>query len=96
MAAYLSVPVAVMQIRVMRMRVLDRFVDVWVGVRLAAVPREVMRVLVVRVMRMQVLVFERFVLVRMLVPLAEVQPHPQCHQGARDPETDRGRLAQQQ
>src|SRR5689334_8316690 len=54
-----SMPVAVVQVRVVRMRMPQRGVHVRVRVRLGAVPREVVRVLVVFVVDVAVLVLER-------------------------------------
>ena len=79
-------PVTVVNIRIVRMAVHERFMRVMVGVRLDAVPREVVRVLVVRIVRMPMRVRERLVRVRVLVPLGEVQPYASRHESGRSPE----------
>ena len=64
----------VMQVRVVRMLVVQAPMVVAVGVRLALRVARLMAVLVVRVVDVRVLVVERLVLMGMLVPLCEVQP----------------------
>ena len=75
-----------MQIRIVGMRMHQRPVPVPVRVRLAAIPREVVLVPVMLVVRVSVLVLERFVRVLMLVALAHVQPDARRHEAAGDPE----------
>src|SRR3954468_19307973 len=57
----LIMPVPMVQVRIMRMRMEHGLVPVQVRMRFGAVPLGTMRVLVVLVMRMQVLVFQRLV-----------------------------------
>lgn len=72
------------------MRVLmdQRVVPVDVHVRLPAIPRESVRVLVMFVMPMRVRMLHRLVYVFMLVPLAQMQPYAKRHQGCGHPEQD--------
>ena len=63
-------PVPVVQIRVMRMGVTHRFMPVPVRMRLRN--RPVMRMLVMFVVHMAVFVFQRLMLVRMLVPFRQM------------------------
>jgi hypothetical protein len=62
--------------------------------RLAAIPGELVPVLVVLVVHMLMLMRLGFVAVVMYVTLAQVQPHPDGHQQCRQPECGRGRLVQ--
>jgi hypothetical protein len=72
--------VAVMRIGIMRMPVPHRPMDMRVRVRLGAIPREIMLMLVMRVMHMSVLVRQGFMAVFMLVALGQVQPDAGGHQ----------------
>ena len=67
-----------------------------VAVRLAAIPVEIVFVLVMRVVNVWMGVFERLVRVLMLVTLGQMQPDPNPHQRGGDPERRRRRFAQQQ
>jgi hypothetical protein len=67
--------VAVMQIRVVRMTVGQRFMPVRMGVGFLPVPIEIVRMLVVLVAH--VFVLHGFVRVLVLVHFAQVQPHAQ-------------------
>jgi hypothetical protein len=72
----------VVHVRHMRVHVLEPAMPVRMGVGL---PRRVigaMRVLVMRVVNVGVGVREHLMLVFMLVVFGEMQPHPNCHQGA--------------
>src|SRR5574343_802156 len=80
-AAPVGVPVV--DVRVMGVSVHQRGVVVRVAVRLAAVPGEVVRVLVVGVVAVRVVVVQGLVGVLVLVALAPVQPHAQRHQRGR-------------
>jgi hypothetical protein len=64
--------------------------------RLAAVPREFVRMPVVLVVDMAMVVFQRFVRMFVFVSLADVQPYTDSHQRARDPEKRVRRFSQQQ
>ena len=75
---------SVMNVRVVGMRVHEWRVIVRVSVRLFTLPREIVSVLVVRVVRMRVLVRESFVRVRVDVPFGQMQPDTQPHQRARE------------
>jgi hypothetical protein len=65
-------PVPVMDVREMRMPMNDRGVPVGMRVRLGAVPREPMHMLVMLVMHVRVAVLDLFVLVLVLVLLGQV------------------------
>jgi len=69
-----------MQVRVVRVSVGDRGMPVRVRVRLGAVPRKVVVVPVMLVVHVPVRMLQRFVRVRVLVPLGQVQPHAGAHQ----------------
>ena len=62
------------------MPVPHRPMDMRVRVRLGAIPREIMLMLVMRVMHMSVLVRQSFMAVFMLVALGQVQPDAGGHQ----------------
>ena len=79
-------PVAVMDVRVMRVAVHQRPVLVKMGVRLMAVPRKIVFMPVMIVMDMRMTVRKRFVLMSMRMTLGEVQPHTRYHQCRGDPE----------
>ena len=64
--------------------------------RLLAIPVEVMRMLVMGIVRVQVLVFEQFMRVLVLVPFTDVQPNAERHQPPRNPEAHVGSLPQKQ
>ena len=72
-------PVPVMDIGIVRMPVHQRQVPMHMHVRLHAVPVEVVRVPVVRVVPMGMRMFERLVRVFVFMALAQVQPHAQSH-----------------
>jgi hypothetical protein len=81
-----SMRMPVMNIREMRVRMRDRRMGMLMGVRLVAIPREIVLVLVMRVVPMTMRVVQRGVRVRMLVTFADVQPDTQGHQGRGHPE----------
>ncbi len=72
---------SVMNIRVVRMGVRQRFVTMRMGVWFHAIPGEWVRVLVVIVVHMPVAVLKRFVGVLVRMPFAHVQPNAKRHQG---------------
>ena len=81
-----SMRVPMVDVRVMRMRVLHRGVVVFVAVRL---PRWIVRVvfvLVMLVVNVAVLVGHLLVLVLVAVLFAEMQPNPDRHERCRDEE----------
>ena len=88
--------VSVMDVGEVRMGVHKRLVPVRMAVRLLTVPRDIVRVLVMLVVTVAVLVFERFVFVRVFVALAQVQPDADCHQHAGNPEREARPLGKQQ
>ncbi|MNV93663.1 hypothetical protein D3C71_1883770 [compost metagenome] len=79
-------PMAVMNVRVMRMLVRQHLMPVGMRVRLRCVPSKGMRVLMVLVMRMPVAVLQRLMAVFVLMPLADMQPDANCHQRGGRPE----------
>jgi len=56
----------------------------------------IVRVLVMRVVRVDVLMLQRFVQTLVLVLILQMQPHAQCHESGCHPDTYRERLAQEQ
>jgi len=68
---------------VMRVGVPHHLMVVLVRVRLAAIPREGVRVLVVNIVPMRMAVGERFVNVLVLMSLRQMQPHPARHEQRR-------------
>ena len=78
--------VAMVDVRKVRMAVGQRLMPVGMGVRLFPVPVEIVQVQVMLVVRMLVRMFERLVVVDMLVPLADMQPYAGAHQRRREPE----------
>ena len=79
-------PVLVMDVGIMRMAVGQWRVGVLVRMRLASIPLEIMRVLVMRVVPVEVCVRDRLVSMYVLVPLGQMQPDPRSHQGRSHPE----------
>ena len=75
-----SVPVAMMRVRKMRMAVGERLMAVRMFVARSRSHRHVVRMLVVLVMDMGVLVFQRLVRVDVLVALGEVEPNAYGHE----------------
>ena len=75
-----------MNIWEMRVRMRDRRMGMRMRVRLVAVPREIVVVLVMRVVPMPMRMIQRGMRVRMLVSFADVQPDTQRHQGSGHPE----------
>ena len=76
----------VMNIWEMRVRVGDRCMGMRMSMRLVAVPREIVLVLVMRVVPMTMRVIQRGMRVRMLGTFADVQPDTQRHEGSGHPE----------
>src|SRR4051794_35155243 len=79
-ACRVSVFVAVVDVRVVRMAVADRLVAVRVAVGLAGRVAGEVLVLVVLVVAVQVIVLHRLVFVLVFVALGQVQPHADAHQ----------------
>ncbi len=89
----LSMPVMVVRIREMRMRVRERRVPMRVAVPGARRDRFVMRMLVMLVVRVRMVMGQRFMHMRMVVLLAQVQPDAEPHQRAGDQQRRRQRFA---
>jgi hypothetical protein len=77
-------PVPVMDVRIVRVRMRHRLMLVGMDVRLARVNPWGVLVLMVLVVDMGMCMRQPVVVVLVLVPLAEVQPHPGHHQDSRD------------
>ena len=89
-------PVAMVQVRIVRMTVAQRLVCVRMGMRLGSIPREIVIVLMMLVMTMTMVVCHRFVHVFVLMTFADVQPHTEHHECAGKPERDGRVFAEQQ
>jgi hypothetical protein len=87
-----SVPMTIVQIRVMGMRMSHRFVDVPVRMGLGHGP--VVKMLVMFVMDVAMFVLEAFVLMFVGMPLGEMKPKADRHQAARDQQLTRQGLAE--
>lgn len=74
------VRVSVMDVRVVRMSVGERFMTVPMCVRFPRRIVRLVRMLVVRVVYVKVFVLQRLVHVQVLMPLGQVQPHADRHQ----------------
>ena len=71
--------VPMMDVWVMHVFMNHGFVPMWVAMRLDAIPRKIVHVLMVLVMRMGVRVFDVFVGMLMFVPFGEMQPNTEPH-----------------
>ena len=80
-----SVVMTMMHIRIVRMTVSHRFVHVRMRVRLFTVPKEIMGVLVMRVVPMLMVMRQFVVLMQVIVVFTYVQPHADGHQSACQP-----------
>ena len=78
-----------MNIWEMRMRVRDWCMPVWMHMRLLTVPFEIVFVLMMFVMTVPVVMLQHLVRMRMVVPLADMQPDAEGHQRRGDPEQQR-------
>lgn len=76
----------VMDVWVMRMAVGQRHMGVLVGVRFAAVPVEIVRMLMVFVVYVAVRMGDRLMGVQVLVALGQMQPYASAHQRGSQPE----------
>lgn len=83
-------------VRVMRMAVGHRRMGVLVRMRLAAIPVEIVRVLVVFIVHVAVRVGDPLVGMQVLVTFGHVQPHARAHQDGGNPEHPRGVFAERQ
>jgi hypothetical protein len=77
---------AVVNIRKMRVRVGNRRVLMRVRMRFLTVPRKIVRVLMVLVVPVPMVVVQKLVSVRMLMPLTDMKPDSQCHEHSRNPQ----------
>jgi hypothetical protein len=85
-----------MQVGVVRVLVVQGLVPMPMGVRLGRGLAGRLRVAMVLVVDVAVLVLQQLVDVLVLVPLGQMQPEAGGHQGARDQDTGRQRVAQEQ
>ena len=90
-----SVAVTVMDVRVVRMCVNEFLVPVPVGVRFTLRVIRAVRVMVVFIVRVQMLVLHRFVMVIVFVTFGEVQPDAASHQNGGDTKLNRQLVAQE-
>ena len=87
---------AMMDVRVMRMRMPERLVAVRMHMRLGAVPLKIMLVPVMRIMAVGVRMRHGFMRVLMFVRFGQVQPDAGAHQRGGDPEDGTRMFAQHQ
>ena len=87
--------VPMMDVRIMRMAVGERFMPVSMRVRLGAVPVEIVRVAMMRIVHVRMDVGERVVPVQVPVVLGKVQDNPGRHQDRCGPVPGIGLLAEQ-
>ena len=80
MATSSSVPVSVVDVRIVRMAMPERLVSVCMGVRLTGRRRRFVDVPVVFVVLMPMLVLHALVNMHVLVPLADVEPDADHHE----------------
>ena len=85
-----------MDVGIMRMAMADRQVSVRVAVRFAAVPGEVVLMLVVQIVAVAVRMFVFFMRMRMLVAFRQMQPDADTHQSGCQPEQAADRFMQYQ
>ena len=88
--------VPVMNVRIMRVCVNQRFMPVRMCMRLAAGVARPVRMFMVRVVPVKMPVFRWLVLVFMLVPFGEVQPDARAHEPRRNHEPQREAVPQKQ
>src|SRR5437764_951476 len=84
-----------MHIRIVRMRVCCRFVVMLMCMRLGAVPRKIVLVLMMHIVPMRMAMRHRFVCVFVFVALGEMQPNAARHQCCGNPECRRRLLVEQ-
>lgn len=82
----MSVLVPVMYVREMRMSMGQHGMAMRMRVRFAPIPCEMMLMAMVLIVRVAMRMFQRLMGVVMLVPFANVQPDPDCHQARGHPE----------
>lgn len=75
-----------MDIRIMRMAMRDGLVAMRMAVRFAAVPICIVFVLMMRVVHMPMAMLQHFMRMLVRMPLGEMQPYAQGHQGGCQPE----------
>ena len=79
-----TMPVSMMDVREMNVLVNHDVVPMRVGMRLVAIPRKIVRMLVMHVMAVSVIMVDCVVSVLMFVPLAEMQPKTRRHECSGD------------
>ena len=80
--------VPMVNIRIVRMRMPKRRVDVFVSVWFAWVPGKIMRVLMVFIMNVSMAVTHRFMGMFVHVFLSQMKPDPRSHQSSGQPEEE--------
>src|SRR5476651_2522728 len=83
-----------MDVGEVRVRMGQRLMPVWVAMLRSRHDGHVVFMLVMLVMRVLVVVFQRLVRVRMLVMFGQMQPDAESHESAGDEERYRDRIAQ--
>lgn len=86
----------VVDVRKVRVAMHQRIVHMRMGVRFLAVPREIMRVLVMFVVAMAMIMRQRFMRVLVSMTLADVQPNAHRHQCTGQPERKARVLSEEQ
>ena len=86
----------VVGIRVMGVAVAHWRMVMRVGVPAVEVLAVHMRMLVVRIVNMRMVVFQRFVVMGMRMVLGQVQPHAECHESTRGAQLGTDRLTTEQ
>lgn len=79
-------PMAVMHVRIVRVRMRQGPVAMRMSMRFAAVPDKIMVMLMMRIVAMTMVVIHAFVGVLVRMAFADVKPYTQGHQSAGDPE----------
>ena len=85
-----------MNVRVMRMSVDQFLVTVPMRVRFAGRVIRAVDMLMMLVVSVQVLVFHRLMPVLVFVPLSQMKPDAEAHEGSGNPDTNRQLVAQEQ
>ena len=75
-----AMPVSMMDVREMNVLVNHHFVPVWMGMRLATIPHEIVCMLMMYIMAVSVSMVDGVVSVLMFVLLGEMQPNPGRHE----------------
>lgn len=82
----------VVNVRIVGVFMHQRFVTMHMSMGFSAVPRKIVRVLVMLVMPVRMVMMQRLMGVLVFVPLPQMQPDPQRHQRCGEPERHARRL----